>query len=885
MTSPRQLIERSTDGIPGRLLDWLTLLIWLAALMVGGMDRAEAQNNPAAPAASNPLQATLDRPLSKTTWPIWRETYLRIFYADDQDPREKAFYEQVQTFFASGIAASGGVMPSEFANDSMAWVALAWTYIHSAGSDGLPQSDRDRQLTLAEEASRKGIALGDPQAIASYTLAVSIIYRGRPRDASRSSSGGIDPRLTEAEERLRHVESISPQANVAVWRAQIAEQRGDKENAAALLTRALDAHPRSVSTAVAYLIHFLSPKDLSEKLADRSGPIAIRFPNEPQIQALHAMALYRDGRYTEAADSLQRARQLDENVTRFLGEKAVKAIEEGQQLTPAMISGLEALKKGQHEIAAAAFRKTLASDPRNALAARLLARSIAERLVSASSISRTSTGLAASEIGALGKGFPGDYEIQAALAAVLHLGGRDLEASQALNRVKQLGGQPEKLFDSATLAEIRQEAASDEATGHWESIALALVIGAIVWIGIMFAMGAILAVCIPRIPRSMSRTGLARSGGEVWLERFYLLVLSLGLLGFYASVPVVAAGLLAVTLALFGLLLVIRILHFGILQRGLWAFWNVLRCTLIGPQGDVLGIKVTNDEHPRLFEALRSVADRLKTRPVDIVYLTPSSNIAVTQTGSGPFGLLGTRQRVLQIGMSTLPQLSRDEFHSILAHEYGHFSQNDTFYGRFVFQVSASLATSLAVMSAAGGFLNYINPFYWFWWLYLRAYTLLANGFSRSREFLADRQAVSAYGKDAFVAGLTKAAVDGVLVESIVTTNIRHLLGQGKAFTNAFEVFRNCHEETAMAESRERLLDRLQRTKPRWLDTHPTFSERLAAVADFPDGTPAVENQPAIELLSDHQTLEARLTQMLTSAVHENINSHVINGSEHDGDD
>ena len=60
---------------------------------------------------------------------------------------------------------------------------------------------------------------------------------------------------------------------------------------------------------------------------------------------------------------------------------------------------------------------------------------------------------------------------------------------------------------------------------------------------------------------------------------------------------------------------------------------------------------------------------------------------------------------------------------------------------------------------------NYINPFFGFWWLYLRAYTLLADGFSPTREFLADRRADAAYGKQAFVSGLTRMSVDGALFE------------------------------------------------------------------------------------------------------------------------
>ncbi len=380
----------------------------------------------------------------------------------------------------------------------------------------------------------------------------------------------------------------------------------------------------------------------------------------------------------------------------------------------------------------------------------------------------------------------------------------------------------------------------------------------------MFAMGAILAVCIPRIPQSIGTTAFAQSRREFWLERFYLVVLSVGLLVFYASVPVVALGLFAVSLCIFWLLLMIRILHFGVMHRGLWATWNILRCALLGPRRGALGIEAKPGEHPRLFEAARAVAERLQTRPVDTVYLTPSSNIAVKQEGSGPFGLLGKRERVLEIGISTLPLLTCDEFKSILAHEYGHFSHKDPFYSRFIFQVSASLATSLAVMNAAGGVLNYINPFYWFWWLYLRAYTLLSTGFSRSREFLADRRAALAYGKQTFASGLTKVCVDGVMFDSTVYASVRDLLTQGKAYANAFDVFRHVRQQTEMVTSRERVLEQMQKTKPKWFDTHPTYSERLAAVADFPDTAPPGETEPAINLLSNPQALETKLTDLLT---------------------
>jgi hypothetical protein len=61
----------------------------------------------------------------------------------------------------------------------------------------------------------------------------------------------------------------------------------------------------------------------------------------------------------------------------------------------------------------------------------------------------------------------------------------------------------------------------------------------------------------------------------------------------------------------------------------------------------------------------------------------------------------------------------------------------------------------------------------------------------------------------------------------------------------------------------------MRQTKPKWLDTHPTFSERIAAVADFPDVEPASATDLAIELLNEYQTVEAELTRLLTSHIHD----------------
>src|SRR5262249_31346833 len=155
-------------------------------------------------------------------------------------------------------------------------------------------------------------------------------------------------------------------------------------------------------------------------------------------------------------------------------------------------------------------------------------------------------------------------------------------------------------------------------------------------------------------------------------------------------------------------------------------------------------------------ETLHEVARRVDTEPVDEVYLSPGSMIGVHQEGRGPFGIFGGRKRVLTLGLSTMHFLTVNELKSILAHEYAHFSHKDTFYSRFIYQVSLSIRRAMEGMSAAGGWLTYVNPFYWFFFLYSKAYALLSAGYSRSREFLADRMACSLYGSDVFGRALEK---------------------------------------------------------------------------------------------------------------------------------
>jgi Zn-dependent protease with chaperone function len=364
---------------------------------------------------------------------------------------------------------------------------------------------------------------------------------------------------------------------------------------------------------------------------------------------------------------------------------------------------------------------------------------------------------------------------------------------------------------------------------------------------------------------------VARTRHESSLERFYVVALFASLILFYLSLPFLIVGLLAGTgLVLYLIFMLPRIpikLIVIVLVVGLGGAWAVLKSIFARPGKGSFGLPKTAEECPRIYEVLNEVAQRVDTEPVHEVYLAPGSSIGVHQEGRGPFGIFGISKRVLTLGVSTLRFLTVGELKAILAHEYAHFSHQDTFYSRFIYQVTLSIQEALQGMAQTGGKLNYINPFLWFLVLYHKAYSLLSAGFSRSREFLADRMAASLYGSDVFTRALTKVCTDGSLFEMTIYNNITHLLQEGKAFVNMYEAFRNFRDEQLNTQEREDLYTKLLEEKESLFASHPTFGERIAAVKPLPPAR-QTDTAPALSLCENAEEIEKEMTDFLTGYIY-----------------
>jgi Zn-dependent protease with chaperone function len=427
----------------------------------------------------------------------------------------------------------------------------------------------------------------------------------------------------------------------------------------------------------------------------------------------------------------------------------------------------------------------------------------------------------------------------------------------------------------------KQQQTSGEGSVFW-TVMLWFFLGYGVLIGLMFLAGLLLAR-FTRGPRALDLLGappdslvargqVLRTTHESKLTKLYCLGLVLALIFFYAAIPFVLWGMLILFLIVLLLTFFLRRdpdmaeLHTDMVKASGGGMWEVIKALFASFGKGSFGIPKTPDDCPRLYEVLREVARRVDTEPVDEVYLSPGAMLCVHQEGRGPFGIFGGRRRVLTLGVSVMHFLTVNQLKSILAHEYAHFSHKDTFYSRFIYQVSLSIKTAMRGMARAGGWLTYINPFYWFFYLYSKAYALMAAGYSRSREFLADRMAVSLYGSDVFALALETACIDGRMFEESAHDNISELLRRKKVFENMYFFFCRYRDQLANSPERAKRRRELMNEKESLFDSHPTFAERLAAVQSLPKAE-KTDTETAMTLFEEPEEVQKEMTQFLTAVI------------------
>ena len=423
------------------------------------------------------------------------------------------------------------------------------------------------------------------------------------------------------------------------------------------------------------------------------------------------------------------------------------------------------------------------------------------------------------------------------------------------------------------------------------------------WLGsmlVLFLLGVVLSAVTMAAVRRPSAHPDARPG---WLERgvrgVYRLVIGLASLYFYISLPM----LIILTLAVVGgiIYLFFRIGRIPIqitvmlVVGGSISILAIVRSLFVLNKDRDPGRPLPQEEAPDLWALTAEVARKLTTRPVQAIYITPGTEIAVTERGGVVRKLSGRGQRCLIIGLGALQGLDQGQLRGILAHEYGHFSNRDTAGGGLAHQVLRSMQ-KMGHDLVAEGQAKFWNPAWLFVNTYIRLFIRIAHGASRLQEVLADRYAALAYGPGNFIDSLQQVvrqtvifnyrlnesvkswAANPVVPPSEISPEQREKMGNAGApvfrmpeLSAVYHAAPPQAGETELEQSIQKAFDQ----KTSVYDTHLSLRERVQLCQALPGMLSEIDRRPAWDLLPDAEALQAEMQNQLALNIIGSLGGHI----------
>ncbi len=431
------------------------------------------------------------------------------------------------------------------------------------------------------------------------------------------------------------------------------------------------------------------------------------------------------------------------------------------------------------------------------------------------------------------------------------------KAESELLYAQQLGMPPEAIQHALNNGIARY--ASIVRFLRWSGIATVLWL---LGLGVLFLIGTYLSQATMRALRTTEPVmNYQISAGERNIRSLYKLIISILSLFFYISIPFAILLLFVVVGGAFYIFFLIgRIpVQFAvILVLMLFAsLFAIVRALFMRIKDIPPGRKLERIDAPELWTLVEDVARKLEVKPVDTIYVTPGTGIAVYEKGSILKKVSGTAKRNLILGMGSIPGLTQGQLTAILAHEYGHFSNRDTAGGNLAHQVYASLI-QLAQRLIQGGAARIYNPVWLFVMGYQRIFLRITLGASRLQEVLADRYAAISYGGQNFIEGLQSVIRQGIAFPVQADYEIRRAFELKQPLYNIYNL---PSQEKLQGDIEKQIQEAMNRPTSEY-DSHPAPKERIELVSRLHvPYSPLQDNRsPALHLFPNPEELQRELT-------------------------
>lgn len=357
------------------------------------------------------------------------------------------------------------------------------------------------------------------------------------------------------------------------------------------------------------------------------------------------------------------------------------------------------------------------------------------------------------------------------------------------------------------------------------------------------------------------------SAAEHRLRRIYRSVLNVAGLYYYVSLPVVMILVILVSAALlYGFLMMgfLPIKLLVIVVVGVLAtIWTMGRSLFLRVKSTEPGRALTRAEAEGLWKLTDEVAAALHTRPIDEIRITFGTDLCVYERGSWREKLDNRAKRVLVLGAAVLNDFKQEDFRSVLAHEYGHFSNRDTAGGDIALRVQNDMLKFYYAMLAAGQ-ATWLNVAFHFLRAYHFIFRRISHGATRLQEVLADRVAAQTYGPPAFEGGLRHVIRQSIIFDAHAGREIDEAIKQKRPLQNLYAA------APALGTDHAEAFDKAINRPTTEDDTHPGPRDRFRLIAKIPvPGRPA-STGAVWELFRDR---DAIVREMMES-VEKNVAPH-----------
>jgi Zn-dependent protease with chaperone function len=276
------------------------------------------------------------------------------------------------------------------------------------------------------------------------------------------------------------------------------------------------------------------------------------------------------------------------------------------------------------------------------------------------------------------------------------------------------------------------------------------------------------------------------------------------------------------------------------------------------------------NKHPKLNSIINELVEKTGIKRPYKVVLREGSEVSV----------VGLNRKKLTIGLVALKYLSRKELKAIIAHEYGHFAHKDTVMGYAIWRIELFLAIQTDTFASNIGvnFLAlFVIPTFIVLWILTHFFRLTSLWYSRQVEFRADAFASNIVGKQEFANALTKYVVVSWLFDVIAEQEIANYLSQDLQLKNIYEYMSSVYIE----ENVKKASDNELKQKSKFMDTHPSTSERLEKLGVESVSIEVNKHYPYY--LENQTKYEEDASKLYTDTVHMNVvlqNSRVTEDGE-----